>query len=97
MNTQDKITDKLEKDPYEELYSQNHAEQIKDTPLSDSIRAALYVEVKIEDLKNSLYSLHRILYGEIDDYVGDKITEAIEPIKLIADKYLIKSTNTIWD
>lgn len=71
------------------LYRCDCAKQTKDIHMSQETQAALYIKGCIQDLSSALYSLHELLYGELSDKESETITDAINPISKIVDKYLI--------
>ena len=74
-----------------ELYSWNCAERTKHSPISDNTHAALYVKGLIKDVLSGLYSIHGLIFGEVDDNTADRFIEAIIPIEKIADEYVVRS------
>ena len=74
-----------------ELHSINNAELTKTLPLGESTRAAIYFRAKVEDTLSALYTIHELLYGEVDVKTGDKFVDAAQPLIDYADKYIIES------
>lgn len=72
-----------------ELYGWNWAERTKSLPISKQTHAALYVKGLTQDLLSALYSLHEIIWGEVDSVTGGKFAEAIRPIEEIVNSHLI--------
>lgn len=74
-----------------ELYGRNCAERAKTTPIGQNTHAALYVKGLLQDLQGALFSLHELIYGVVDDKVGDKLSDVTKPIEEIVDQYLLDS------
>ena len=55
------------KNTLKELYGHNLAERIINMPISENTRAALYFKGKVQDVLDTLFSLHRLIYTEADD------------------------------
>lgn len=73
------------------LYGQNCAERTKTTPIGQNTHAALYVKGLLQDLQGALFSLHELMYGVVEDKVGDKLSDVTKPIEEIVDQYLLDS------
>ena len=74
-----------------ELYGRNCAERTKTTPIGQNTHAALYVKGLLQDLQGALFSLHELMYGVVEDKVGDKLSDVTKPIEEIVDQYLLDS------
>ena len=74
-----------------ELYSHNLAERITNMPISENTRAALYFKGKVQDVLDTLFSLHYLIYREPDDKTTEMFCKAGEMLNELADKYIIES------
>lgn len=55
-----------------ELRSWNLADRITEMPIGENTKAALYFLGKVQDLSQTLYTLHALFYGDADDETSDK-------------------------
>lgn len=76
-----------------ELYGHNLAERITNMPISENTRAALYFKGKVQDVLETLFSLHRLMYTETDDETAKGFCEACRKLDEIADEYITNSIN----
>ena len=76
-----------------ELYGHNLAERMTNMPISENTRAALYFKGKVQDVLDTLFSLHRLIYSEADDETARKFCNACERLNEIADEYITNSIN----
>lgn len=76
-----------------ELYGWNNAEQAKYAPISESTRATLYFKGMVQDVISTLYSIHELFYGEVDDDTSKEFYEATSKLNGLADKYIIETIN----
>lgn len=80
-----------------ELYSHNLADRITKMTISEQTRAALYFKGKVQDVLQTLFSLHYLIYGEADDETAGEFCEACRKLNEIADNYITCSINeNIW-
>lgn len=82
-----------QKNILKELYGHNLAERITNMPISEKTRAALYFKGKVQDVLETLFSLHRLMHEDVDDKTADKFCEACRNLDEIADKYITDSIN----
>lgn len=75
------------------MYGHNLAEQITNMPISEKTRAALYFKGKVQDVLETLFSLHRLMYKDVDDKTTDRFCEAYKNLNEIADEYITNSIN----
>lgn len=76
-----------------ELYGHNFAERIINMPISENTRAALYFKGKVQDVLETLFSLHRLVYGEPNDEETFEFCDACKKLNEIADEYITNSIN----
>lgn len=76
-----------------ELYGHNLAERITNMPISENTRAALYFKGKVQDVLDTLFSLHRLVYGEPDNEATFEFCDACKKLNEIADEYITNSIN----
>lgn len=76
-----------------ELYGHNLAERMTNMPISENTRAALYFKGKVQDVLDTLFSLHRLIYSEADDETAREFCNACERLNEIADEYITNSIN----
>lgn len=76
-----------------ELYGHNLAEQMTKLPISENTRAALYFKGKVQDVLDTLFSLHRLIYEEADNETAKEFCDACERLNEIADEYITNSIN----
>lgn len=81
------------KNTLKELYGHNLAERIINMPISENTRAALYFKGKVQDVLETLFSLHRLMYKDVDDKTTDRFCEAYKNLNEIADEYITNSIN----
>lgn len=74
-----------------ELHSHNLADRITNMPISENTRAALYFKGKVQDVIDTLFSLHYLIYREPDDKTTEMFCKAGEMLNELADKYIIES------
>lgn len=74
-----------------ELHNINNAEFTKTLPLGENTRAAIYFKAKVNDVLSALYTIHELLYGEVDIKTGCEFVDAAQPLMDYADKYIIES------
>ena len=77
----------------QELYNHNLAEQMTKMPISENTRAALYFKGKVQDVSNTLFSLHKLMFTYTDDETSDKFCQACRELNEIADEYIAISIN----
>ena len=76
-----------------DLYGHNLAERMTKLPISENTRAALYFKGKVQDVLDTLFSLHRLIYSEADDETAREFCDACERLNEIADEYITNSIN----
>lgn len=76
-----------------DLYGHNLAERMTKLPISENTRAALYFKGKVQDVLETLFSLHRLIYTEADDETAREFCDACERLNEIADEYITNSIN----
>lgn len=81
------------KNMLKELYGHNLAERIINMPISENTRAALYFKGKVQDVLETLFSLHRLIYTEADDETAREFCDACERLNEIANEYITNSIN----
>ena len=74
-----------------DLYGWNDAQRVKNAHISCSTQATLYLKCMIQDVLSTLYSLHELLYGTMDDKTRIEFCRAVSKLNKIADRYIIKS------
>ncbi|MBD8001049.1 hypothetical protein [Phocaeicola faecium] len=83
--------EETQKNILKELYSHNLADRITKMPISENTRAALYFKGKVQDVLDTLFSLHTLLYGEVDEEKASEFCDACMNLNKMADKYIIDS------
>lgn len=76
-----------------ELYNHNLAEQMTKMTISENTRAALYFKGKVQDVLDTIFSLHKLIFSDADDKTASKFCEACEKLNEIADEYITFSIN----
>lgn len=76
-----------------ELYGWNDAERAKNAPISESTRATLYFKGMVQDVISTLYSIHELFYGEVDNDTSEEFHKATLKLNELADKYIIETIN----
>ena len=76
-----------------ELYGWNLAERIATMPISKETQAAFYFKAKVRDVTDTLYSLHDLIYGTIDNKKRSELYNAVEKLDKLADEYIVCSIN----
>ena len=74
-----------------ELYSWNDAERAINAPISDNTRATLYFKGRVQDVVSTLYSIHELFYGGVDNDTCEEFYNATSKLNELADKYIIES------
>lgn len=85
--------EETQKNILKELYSHNLADRITKMPISEHTRAALYFKGKVQDVLETLFSLHTLLYGEVDEETASEFCNACKNLNEIADWYITDSIN----